>query len=104
LMDPFLGVVVQRAYEMGKQAAELMLERLAADGQPKPRLILLPVDFIPRRSSGPPRHDPEVRPARRAATPGRLLQSTVRRGRSRGDSVVAGRSAERSGSQRRRGQ
>ena len=57
LVDPFLTVVQQRAYEMGKQAAELMLERLAGDGRPKRRSIILPVDFVVRRSSAPPRSD-----------------------------------------------
>jgi LacI family transcriptional regulator, galactose operon repressor len=54
IVDPFLTVVEQRAYEMGKQAAKLMLERLAGEGRPKRRSIILPVDFIVRRSTAPP--------------------------------------------------
>jgi LacI family transcriptional regulator len=57
IIDPFLTVVEQRAYEMGKQAAELMLERLAGDGRPKRRSIILPVDLIVRRSTASPRAD-----------------------------------------------
>jgi LacI family transcriptional regulator len=54
LVEPFLTVVEQRAYEMGRQAAELMLERLRGGGRPRRRSIVLPVDFIARRSSAPP--------------------------------------------------
>jgi LacI family transcriptional regulator len=60
IVDPFLTVVEQRAYEMGKQAAELMLERLAGGGRGRRRSIILPVDFIVRRSSAPPREDQEL--------------------------------------------
>jgi LacI family transcriptional regulator len=61
LVDPFITVVNQRAYEMGRRAAELMLERLAGGGRPKRRSIILPVDFIVRRSTAPPRSDPHLR-------------------------------------------
>lgn len=55
LIDPFLTVVDQRAYEMGQRAAELILDRLAGN-RPKRRSIILPVDFVMRRSSAAPRH------------------------------------------------
>jgi LacI family transcriptional regulator len=45
----------------GRRAAELMLERLAGGGRPKRRSIILPVDFIVRRSTAPPRSDPDLR-------------------------------------------
>lgn len=61
LIDPFLTVVDQRAYEMGKQAAELMLQRLDGGERLKRRSIVLPVDFIVRRSSGPPRLEAKLR-------------------------------------------
>jgi LacI family transcriptional regulator len=62
LIDPFLTVVDQRAYEMGKQAAELILERIAGVGRPMRRSIIVPVDFIVRRSSAPPPSDLNVTP------------------------------------------
>jgi LacI family transcriptional regulator len=74
LIDPFLTVVDQGAYEMGKQAAELILERLAGAGRPTRRAIILPVDFIVRRSSAPPPPDLDARPGRVGAlapAPGR---------------------------------
>jgi LacI family transcriptional regulator len=55
---PFLTVISQPAYEIGKQAAELMLERLAGDTPAAPRTILLPSNLIVRRSSAPPRSTP----------------------------------------------
>lgn len=64
LIDPFLTVVDQRAYEMGKQAAELILERVAGVGRPTRRSIIMPVDFIVRRSSAPPPSDQEAAPRR----------------------------------------
>jgi LacI family transcriptional regulator len=67
LIDPFLTVVDQRAYEMGKQAAELILGRLAGVGRPTRRSIILPVDFIARRSSAPPPPDLAARSGRAPA-------------------------------------
>lgn len=64
LIDPFLTVVDQRAYEMGKQAAELILERLEGVERLSRRSIILPVDFIVRRSSAPPPPDLDARPGR----------------------------------------
>ena len=64
LIDPFLTVVDQRAYEMGKEAAELILERVAGVGRPTRRSIILPVDVIVRRSSAPPAPDLDARSGR----------------------------------------
>jgi LacI family transcriptional regulator len=74
LIDPFLTVVDQRAYEMGKQAAELILERVAGLGRPTRRSIILPVDFIVRRSSAPPPSDLD-------ASAGRAVESALALGR-----------------------
>ena len=51
VFDPFLTVVSQPAYEIGKQAAELMLERLAGKAPVEPRTIVLPSELIIRRST-----------------------------------------------------
>jgi LacI family transcriptional regulator len=56
-VDPFLTVVSQPAYEIGKRAAELMLERLAGDAPAKRRTLVLPSELITRRSTAPPRHE-----------------------------------------------
>jgi LacI family transcriptional regulator len=54
LIDPFLTVVDQPAYEMGRQAAELLFERLDAELPSVSRQIILPGEFIVRRSTSPP--------------------------------------------------
>jgi LacI family transcriptional regulator len=55
LADPFLTVAAQPAYELGQRAAELLLDRISGDGQRVARSVVLPVEVIVRRSSGPPR-------------------------------------------------
>lgn len=52
---PFLTVVAQPAYEMGKQATLLLLERLAKRRDAKAAEIVLPTEIILRASSGAPR-------------------------------------------------
>jgi len=52
--DPLLTVLAQPAYEVGRQAAELLLDRLAGKDRTKRRVILLPGELIIRRSSAPP--------------------------------------------------
>ena len=49
---PFLTVVIQPVYEMGVNAAELLLSRLDAAAPPKPRHIVLPTRMIVRHSCG----------------------------------------------------
>lgn len=53
-IDPFLTVAAQPAYEMGRQATALLLDRLADGGPAGPQEIVLPAELIVRRSSGPP--------------------------------------------------
>ncbi len=45
VMDPFLTVVSQPAYEIGKQAAGLLLERLSGVAPEGPRTIVLPSEL-----------------------------------------------------------
>ncbi|HEX9371342.1 MAG TPA: LacI family DNA-binding transcriptional regulator [Roseiflexaceae bacterium] len=54
VMDPFLTVVTQPAYEIGHKATELLLDRLAGEGPVETREIMLPAELIVRKSSGPP--------------------------------------------------
>jgi LacI family transcriptional regulator, galactose operon repressor len=54
LIDPFLTVAGQPAYEMGQRAAELLFARLAGETPAEPQEIVLPAQVIIRRSSGPP--------------------------------------------------
>ena len=60
VLDPFLTVAAQPAYEMGKRAAELLIDRLQGAGPDEPQDIQLPSEIIVRGSSGPP---PEGREA-----------------------------------------
>lgn len=52
VVEPFLTVAAQPAYEMGRQAAELLFSRLSGENSAPPQEILLPLDLILRRSSG----------------------------------------------------
>ncbi len=64
LVDPFLTCVEQDAYSMGRQAAELLLTRLASSRPVRRRSIILPVRLLVRRSSAPPAAvDPPAIPA-----------------------------------------
>ena len=53
-MEPFLTVAAQPAYEMGRRATELLLDRLAGEAPAECREIVLPVTLVVRRSSAPP--------------------------------------------------
>jgi DNA-binding LacI/PurR family transcriptional regulator len=65
---PFLTVIAQPAYQIGKKAAELMLERLGSDEPIAPRTFVLRSSLIVRQSSAPPR-SASAKPARAAAKP-----------------------------------
>lgn len=54
IMEPFLTVVNQPAYVLGQRAAELLLHRLAGEGPPEPREIVLPTELVVRDSTAPP--------------------------------------------------
>jgi len=54
VIDPFFTVASQPAYEMGKQATELLLARIAGQAPPQYQEIVLPTEIIVRRSSGAP--------------------------------------------------
>lgn len=54
LIDPFLTAAAQPAYEIGRRATELLLDRLANEGPAAPQELVLPIELIIRRSSGPP--------------------------------------------------
>jgi LacI family transcriptional regulator len=56
LYDPFLTVITQPAYEMGRRGAELLLARLRGEGPAEPQDIVLPTDLIVRRSTAAPGH------------------------------------------------
>jgi len=52
VIDPFFTVAAQPAYEMGKQATELLLAHIARQDIPQFQDIILPTEIIVRRSSG----------------------------------------------------
>jgi LacI family transcriptional regulator len=49
---PFLTVVIQPAYDMGVNAAQLLLSRLDSEGSLQPRHVVLPTRLIVRHSCG----------------------------------------------------
>jgi LacI family transcriptional regulator len=51
--EPFLTVAVQPAYEMGKKATELLLNRLLGKAPEECLEVILPIEIIQRKSSGP---------------------------------------------------
>ncbi len=53
VVEAYLTVVSQPAYEMGERATQLLLDRLSGVLDPEPREIILPTELIVRRSSDP---------------------------------------------------
>jgi LacI family transcriptional regulator len=52
VIEPFLTVASQPAYEMGRQAAELLISRLTGENTSPPQEILIPLGITVRQSSG----------------------------------------------------
>ena len=52
VVDPFLTVAAQPAYEMGQRATELLLARLSGEASEAYQEIVLPTEIIVRLSSG----------------------------------------------------
>ena len=53
VVDPFLTVAAQPAYQMGQRATELLLARLSDQAPETHQEVVLPTELIVRRSSGP---------------------------------------------------
>jgi LacI family transcriptional regulator len=53
--DPFLTVAAQPAYEIGRRAAEMMIDSLLGKGTKTGHSVVLPFDLIIRRSTAAPR-------------------------------------------------
>jgi LacI family transcriptional regulator, galactose operon repressor len=58
IVDPILTVAAQPAYQMGSQATELLLKRIAGQLPESRQEIILPTEVIVRRSSAPPKRNP----------------------------------------------
>jgi LacI family transcriptional regulator len=52
VVNPFLTVAAQPAYEMGRRATELLLARLSKDAPEAYQEVVLPTEIIVRQSSG----------------------------------------------------
>jgi LacI family transcriptional regulator len=55
IVDPILTVASQPAYEMGSQATQLLLKRIADNVPFDSQEIILPTEIVTRQSSAPPR-------------------------------------------------
>jgi LacI family transcriptional regulator len=53
LIDPFLTVAAQPAYEMGEAACKLLIRRIDGEASVEPRTVIFPVEIIRRRSCAP---------------------------------------------------
>ncbi len=57
---PFLTVAVQPAYDLGANAAQLLLSRLESEELPPPRQVILPTRLIIRHSCGATLKEPDI--------------------------------------------
>jgi LacI family transcriptional regulator len=55
LVSPFFTAAVQPAYEIGRLATELLLNRISGDRSKEYKELILPSEIIERRSTGPRR-------------------------------------------------
>jgi LacI family transcriptional regulator len=53
-LDPFLTVAVQPAYEIGRTAATILLDRVSGERRGPAEQVVFPVEIHVRRSSAPP--------------------------------------------------
>jgi LacI family transcriptional regulator len=53
-LDPFLTVAVQPAYEIGRTAATILLDRVSGERRGPAEQVIFPVEIHVRRSSAPP--------------------------------------------------
>jgi LacI family transcriptional regulator len=53
-VDPFVTVISQPAYEIGRRATALLLDRVSNPGPAEPQEIILPTQLIVRQSSSAP--------------------------------------------------
>ena len=60
VVDPFLTVAAQSAYEMGRKATQLLMQRMGGTAPEVYQEILLPTRLIIRQSSGRPLDDVEM--------------------------------------------
>ncbi len=58
LVSPAVAVVGWDQAEVGRIAAGMLLDRIRNDGPHEPRSVLVPNEFIPRASIGPPKREP----------------------------------------------
>ena len=70
-VDPFLTVAAQPAYEIGRRAAELLLDRIAGEPGAAGRAVVLPFEMIVRRSSAARRGGALPEPTLETTTPPR---------------------------------
>ena len=79
--DPFLTVAAQPAYEIGRRAAELMIDSLADEGARTSQSVVLPFELIIRRSTAAPRSTtPPILSARELSVPTTAVPSASMNG------------------------
>jgi LacI family transcriptional regulator len=69
LSEPFLTVARQPAYDIGHRAAAMLMDHITGAQPPSGASVILPFEFVIRRSSGPPRPDSDEA----IASPARLV-------------------------------
>jgi len=52
IVDPYLTVAAQPAYEMGQKATELLIDRISGRAPSDPQQVALPIEIIVRQSTG----------------------------------------------------